>query len=69
MFFSFFEVVANSEMYRDAPNLFRVKFTATMDYDFSRAFEMFDEWYQSVDEKLRMDRISETFHELDVGEN
>lgn len=54
-------------MYRDAPNLFRVKFTATMDYDFSKAFEMFDDWYKNVDEKLRSDRISEIYHELEVG--
>lgn len=39
-----------------------------MDYDFSKAFELFDEWYKSVDEKLRADRISETFHELEVSE-
>ncbi|XP_055320364.1 uncharacterized protein LOC129577415 [Sitodiplosis mosellana] len=58
-------VVANSEMYRDTTNLFRVKFTVTMDYDFSKAFEMFDSWYKSVDEKLRTDRISEIYHEIE----
>lgn len=62
-----FVVVANSEMYRDATNLFRVKFTLTMDYDFTKAFEMFDNWYKSVDEKLRTDRISETYQELEVS--
>lgn len=54
-------------MYRDATNLFRVRFTLTMDYDFTKAFELFDNWYKSVDEKLRMDRISETYQELEVS--
>lgn len=62
-----FVVVANAEMYRDATNLFRVKFTLTMDYDFTKAFEMFDNWYKSVDEKLRSDRISDTYQELEVS--
>lgn len=54
-------------MYRDASNLFRVKFTMTLDYDFSKAFDMFDAWHSGVQEKLKTDRIVETFQEIEVG--
>lgn len=63
----FSAVVANSEMYRDATNLFRVRFTLTRDYDFSKAFGLFDNWYKTVDEQLHTDRIEETYHELEVS--
>lgn len=54
-------------MYRDASNLFRVKFTATLDYDFTKAFGTFDAWYAGVQEKLKTDRIDETFQEMEVS--
>lgn len=54
-------------MYRDATNLFQARFTVTLDYDFTKAFEMFDQWYAEVEEKLRSDRIKETFHEVEVS--
>lgn len=62
-----FQVVANSEMYRDATNLFRAKFTVTTDYDFTKAFEMFDNWYVGVQQKLYTNQIVETFHEIEVS--
>lgn len=59
-------VVANSEMYRDAMNLYRFKFTRVMDYDFSRAFDLFDQWYAGIQEKLKNDQIAEIFHKIQV---
>lgn len=67
MFVCVLLVVANSEMYRDATNLFRVRFTPTKDYDFTKAFDMFDNWYKIVSEKLRNDRLADTFHEIEVS--
>lgn len=55
-------------MYRDATNLFQAKFTVTMDFDFSKAFDFFDNWYVSVQEKLQTDRLVETYHEIEVSE-
>lgn len=54
-------------MYRDATNLFQARFTVTLDYDFTKAFEMFDQWYAEVEEKLRTDRIKETFNQVEVS--
>lgn len=62
-----FQVVANFEMYRDATNLFRAKFAVTTDYDFTKAFEMFDNWYVGVQQKLHTNQIVETFHEIEVS--
>lgn len=56
-------------MYRDATNLFQPKFTITMNYDFTKAFEFFDNWYASVAEKLQTDRLIEIYHEVEVSEN
>lgn len=53
-------------MYHDATNLFRIKFTVTMDYDFTKAFEMFDNWYAGIQEKLKTDRAVEMFQEIEV---
>lgn len=51
-------------MYRDTPNLYRFKFTRVLDYDFRRAFDLFDEWYANVEEKLKTDRIEEISHKI-----
>lgn len=54
-------------MYRDAPNLFRVQFMLKMEFDFTKAFTMFDKWYKVVREKLRSDRLIETYHQMEVS--
>lgn len=54
-------------MYRDATNLFLAKFMVTLDFDFTKAFDMFDKWHAEVSEKLKTDRIKETFHEVNVS--
>lgn len=59
-------VVANTEMYRDAFNLFRPKFSVKLEYDFSKAFIMFDAWYENVKQKLHSDKIVETFDQIEV---
>lgn len=56
-------------MYRDATNLFVAKFMVTLDFDFTKAFDMFDKWHAEVSEKLKTDRIKETFHEVNVSAN
>lgn len=54
-------------MFRDAPNLYRFKFTRVMDYDFSKAFDLFDEWYAGVQEKLKNDQIEEIYEKIEVN--
>lgn len=54
-------------MYDDATNLFRAKFTVKMDYDFTKAFEMFESWYSSVKEKLHSDQIHEIYQQIEVS--
>lgn len=54
-------------MYRDATNLYRFKFTKVLDYDFSKAFDLFDQWYAGVQEKLQNDHIEEIFQEIQVN--
>lgn len=54
-------------MYRDATNLYRFKFTRVLDYDFSKAFDLFDQWYANVQEKLKNDRIEEISHKIQVN--
>lgn len=63
----FVSVVANSEMYRDAMNLYRFRFTQVLDYDFSKAFDLFDQWYAGVQEKLKSDKIQEISQQVQVN--
>lgn len=56
-------------MYRDATNLFRLRFHITLDYDFTKAFEMFDNWFTGVQEKLRNDGVADIFHKIEVCTN
>lgn len=58
-------VVANIGMYKDAVNLFRPKFIVKMDYDFAKAFEMFDAWYKTAKDKLHSDGIVELFEQVE----
>lgn len=66
-FVTLIQVVANSEMYRDATNLYRFKFTRVMDYDFSKAFDLFDQWYAGVQEKLKNDQIADISQKIQVN--
>lgn len=62
----FFSVVANTAMYRDTINLFTFRFNTRIDYDFTKAYDMFNHWHKSVEEKLNKDRIVETHNEIEV---
>lgn len=49
------------------PNLYRVRFTTKIDFDFSKAFNMFDDWYDTVKYKIKNDGLIETFHKMEVS--
>lgn len=55
-------------MYRDATNLYRLKFTAKLQYDFTKAIHLFDEWYAGIQEKLKNDGMMKTFEAIQVSE-
>lgn len=54
-------------MYRDTPNLFRVKFQIELDYDFVKAFNLFDDWYETAKQKIKTDRLLEIYHQMEVS--
>lgn len=54
-------------MYRDTPNLFRVKFQIELEYDFVKAFNMFDDWYKTAKQKIQTDRLLEIYHQMEVS--
>lgn len=58
-------VVANTNMYKDAVNLFRAKFTVKMAYDFGEAFKLFESWYGITEDKLHADGIVELFEQVE----
>lgn len=54
-------------MYRDTPNMFRVKFQIELDYDFVKAFNMFDSWYETAKQKIKTDRLLEIHDQMEVS--
>lgn len=60
-------VMANSEMLRDATNLFRPKYTVKIARDIGNAISRFDGWYDRTKQKLRGDRLDELFDEIEVS--
>lgn len=57
-------VVANTNMYKDAVNLFRPRFTVKMAYDFGEAFKLFESWYRITQDKLHSDEIVELHEKI-----
>ncbi|XP_031630094.1 uncharacterized protein LOC116345133 [Contarinia nasturtii] len=58
-------IVANTAMYRDTINLFQFRFNTRIDYDFTKAYDMFNNWSKSVEDKLNTDQIVETHNEIE----
>lgn len=62
-------MVANSEMLRDASNLFRPKYTMRIGRDIGNVISKFDGWYDKVKQKVRGNRLDDLFDQIEVSVN
>lgn len=60
-------MVANTDMYRDATNLFQPKYLKKVERDIANAIGKFDSWYAVIKRKLLADNLNELFIQIEVN--